>query len=307
MKSTQRILLPILSLALTANFAFAAAPGSDIPQRKRQSPEAVRVVSANIRYLAKADIATGDNWDKRKEFARDVLRAQDADIICFQEFNNPHYDYLKGQFPDYEAFGFVERKEDGRKLNTVFYSKKRFETIAADGAFLSATPDVYRSKFEESSQVRIVTRLHLRDRATGRELMIWNTHFDHRSSPARTKQAAVLVELAKKHSPNIGHIITGDLNCTQKTEAIKTIKAGGFIDTYTALHGPADPGYTFHGFKGHSYGKTHGKIDFVFCNDTLRPTVAEIIKDSRVIDGVRRYPSDHYFVSAEFEYAKPKK
>lgn len=301
MKTMYRILLCLLPLA--ALNSVSGADASDIPQRGRKSPTAVRVVSANIRYLAEADKATGNDWDKRKELARDVLRAQDADIICFQEFNQPHYDYLKGQFPDCEAFGFVERKTDGRKLNTVFYSRKRFEKISEGGAFLSDTPDVYRSKIPESSQVRHVTRLHLKDRATGRELIIWNTHFDHKSNPARAKQAAVLLGLIKKYPAGIGHVITGDLNCSAATPGIKTIKQGGFTDTYTAVHGPADPGFTYHGFHGVNFEKPKmGKIDFVFCNSALRPTAAEVIRDSRG----GRYPSDHYFVSAEFEYVSAK-
>ncbi|MDF9827153.1 endonuclease/exonuclease/phosphatase family metal-dependent hydrolase [Ereboglobus sp. PH5-10] len=300
-------ILAFFLCALAANLAFAAnTSDSDIPQRKRQSPEVVRVLSANIRFPLAADNGTGNEWQLRKELARDVLLAQDADIICFQEFRKQHHEFLKDYFPGHDHAGFVDGPDE-RKANMVFYSKKRFEKIAIDGVFLSPTPDVYRSKFEESASVRNVTRLHLRDRKTGRELMIWNTHFDHKYQAGRDKQAAALVEQIKKHPADIPQIITGDFNCPAKTQAIKTIKAGGFIDTYTALHGSADPGYTYHNFKGHNYGKTHGKIDFVFCNDALRPTVTEIIRDNRTVDGVRRYPSDHYFISAEFEYAKTKK
>ncbi|MDF9827150.1 endonuclease/exonuclease/phosphatase family metal-dependent hydrolase [Ereboglobus sp. PH5-10] len=306
MKSTQRILLPILSLALAANFAFAAAPDSDIPQRKRQSPEAVRVVSANIRMPIAVDKKSGNDWDKRKELLRDVLLAQDADIICFQEFHPGYFDELKKSFPDYHAYGFVDTDE-GRKVNTVFYSAKRFEKISEGGAFLSPTPDVYRSKVPESSHVRHFVRIHLKDRLTGRELLLWNTHFDHKSQVARDKQSVVLVDFLKKQPAGIPQIVAGDLNCPAETEAIKTIKAAGFTDSHTAIHGPGEPGYTYHGFKGLDYGRPRGKIDFVFCNDALRPAAAEIIKDSRSIDGVRRYPSDHYFLSAEFEYAKTKK
>ncbi|MDF9832566.1 endonuclease/exonuclease/phosphatase family metal-dependent hydrolase [Ereboglobus sp. PH5-5] len=306
MKSLQRILLPILSLALAANLAFAAAPGSDIPQRKRQSPDAVRVVSANIRFLVPEDDGTGNEWARRKELARDVLLAQDADIICFQEFRKAHLDFLKNFFPDYGGAGFVDG-DDGQMANMIFYSKKRFEKIAHTGAFLSPTPEVYLSTFPNAPRTaRHFNRLHLKDRLTGRELMIWNTHFSAggKRQPARDAQAGVLADFLKKQPAAIPQIVTGDFNCTAKYNAYKSIKSAGFTDTHTALHGPADPGYTYHKFLGHAYGKTSGKIDFIFSNASLRPTVTEIIKDSRVTDGVRRYPSDHYFLSAEFEYAK---
>ena len=41
------------------------------------------------------------------------------------------------------------------------------------------------------------------------------------------------------------------------------------------------------------------KIDHVLYNKLLKPVAAEIIRDNRG----GRYPSDHYFVSAEFVYA----
>ncbi len=294
----RNILLPPFLLALAASLAFAA--DADIPQRKRKSPEAIRIVSANIRFPLDADNGSGNEWDKRKELARDVLLAQDADIICFQEFRHAHHAFLKDYFRDYDAAGFVDA-DDGRKPNTIFFSKKRFEKISEDGAFLSATPQAYRSKFSESASVRHFFRVRLKDRMTGRELIIWNTHLDHKHQPGRDKQAATLVDFIKKQPAGIPQLITGDFNCHTLTPAIKTIKDAAFTDTYTAVHSvPDDPGYTYHNFLGAKYPRPgNRKIDFIFCNNGLRPTAAEIIRDSR--DG--RYPSDHYFVSAELEYA----
>jgi endonuclease/exonuclease/phosphatase family metal-dependent hydrolase len=296
-------LLPLLAalLLLAAALAAAALPAaSDIPQRQRQTPTAIRIVSANIRFLLPADEGTGNEWDKRKQLARDTLLAQDADIICFQEFRDPHHAYLKKYFPDYDETGFVDG-DDGQMANMVFYSKKRFKKIANDGAFLSPTPGVYLSTFPDAPKsARHFNRIYLKDRLTGRELLLCNTHLSAgKRQHARDRQAAVLAGFLEKQPAGIPQIVTGDFNCTAKTEAVQTIKNAGFTDTYTALHGPADPGYTYHNFLGHKYGKTHGKIDFIFCTGALRPTAAEIIRDNRA----GHYPSDHYFLSAELEYA----
>jgi endonuclease/exonuclease/phosphatase family metal-dependent hydrolase len=293
------VALTLLAAALVPA-AAAAPPAPDIPQRQRQTPAAIRVVTANIRFLLPADEGTGNEWDKRKQLARDVLLAQDADIICFQEFRDPHHAYLKKHFAGYELSGFVEG-ERGRTANAIYHSKKRFKKVSMDGAFLSPAPGEYRSKFPESSSVRSVTRLHLKDRQTGRDLLIWNTHLDHKYQAGRDKQAAVLAGFLKKQPPGAPQIVTGDFNCAAKTEAIQTIKSAGFTDTYTALHGPEDPGYTYHNFLGHKYNKPHGKIDFILCTGALRPTAAEIIRDNRA----NHYPSDHYFISAELEYTTP--
>ncbi|AWI09875.1 endonuclease/exonuclease/phosphatase family protein [Ereboglobus luteus] len=218
----QRILAFFLC-ALAANFAFAAAPDSDIPQRKRLSPEAIRIVSANIRFLVPEDDGTGNEWDRRKELARDVLRAQDADIICFQEFRKAHHDYLKTYFPDHGDVGFVDG-DDGQMANMIFYSKKRFEKNAHHGAFLSPTPEVYLSTFPNAPRTaRHFNRLHLRDRLTGRELMIWNTHFSAggKRQPARDAQAGVLADFLKKQPSTIPQIVTGDFNSSAKIQRLQ--------------------------------------------------------------------------------------
>ena len=77
------------------------------------------------------------------------------------------------------------------------------------------------------------------------------------------------------------------------------IKSAGWTDTYTAVHGEAEPGYTVHLFKGDQYEKkeTGKKIDFIFSRGAVKSMGSEIVKDH--IDGI--YPSDHYFVAAEID------
>lgn len=298
MKTMHRLLLSVFALA-ALNLGASSGAASDIAQRQRKTADAVRIVSANIRFLLPSDEGTGNEWSKRKELARDVLLAQDADIICFQEFRAAHHEFLGKYFAEYENVGFKD-DDDGQMANMVFYSKKRFKKIANDGAFLSPTPSVYRSRFPDSPKgPRHVNRILLQDRLTGRELMIWNTHLSAgKRQHVRDSQAEVLAGFLKKQNASVPQIVTGDFNCDATHDAIKSIKSAGFTDTYTAINGPADPGYTYHGFRGVKYGKKSGKIDFIFCNDRLRPTAVEIIRDSRK----GQYPSDHYFLSAELEY-----
>jgi hypothetical protein len=126
---------------------------------------------------------------------------------------------------------------------------------------------------------------------------------DHEFNALRVKQAAVLTDFTRTLPPDIPRILTGDFNSGDGSQPITAIKSGAWLDSYAAIHGPAEPGMTAHAFLGdnHPSKATRKKIDFVFHNSLLAPATAEIIKDSR--DG--KYPSDHYFVSGELKYTLP--
>ncbi|MDR0351931.1 MAG: endonuclease/exonuclease/phosphatase family protein [Opitutaceae bacterium] len=288
------VLLAIATLFFPAPSA-AGVPAASVSQRHRKTEAAIRVVSANIRHDFAKDFETGDSWEPRKEFCRDVLLAQDADIFCFQEMRINNFDYLKENLPGFAAFyGPAEASK-----NAIFYSTKRFEKIEGGAFWLSDTPEKPFSHLPKSGD-RVANHLLLRDKLTGRRLLVWNTHFQHDNEDVRTRQARIFTSFAEKRPADIPQILTADFNADANTPAIQHLKASGWIDSYAAVHGPAEPGYTFHGFAGRAYKNPNspGKIDFVFSNNLLRATAAEIIRDSNG----KRYPSDHYFVSAEMEY-----
>src|SRR5690606_4503157 len=90
----------------------------------------------------------------------------------------------------------------------------------------------------------------LRDRESGGEFIVWNTHFDHIGQQAREEQARMMGEASTAFDPiGIPQVLTGDMNAKANNRAIEVLKEGGWNDTYAALHGPQDPGFTFHGFK----------------------------------------------------------
>jgi endonuclease/exonuclease/phosphatase family metal-dependent hydrolase len=61
------------------------------------------------------------------------------------------------------------------------------------------------------------------------------------------------------------------------------------------VHHVADPGHTFHGFKGPEHVSNTGKMDWVFCRGNIEVVDAEVVTD--VHEG--RFPSDHYFITAD--------
>ncbi len=264
----------------------------------------LRVLCCNVRKNVADDANTGDNWEARRDLCAEVIVAQGADIICFQECFNEHFEDLRVRLPEFETFGLSSPGTEFDPTNAVFFARDRFELITAGGFWLSETPHIAGSKSWDSASVRLANWLQLKDRSSGRELRVTNTHLDHIGQTARENQARLVVESADVFDGGLPQLLTADFNADASNPAIHVIRMGGWLDTYTAVHGPADPGFTFHAFLGPKFPesrppeKVKGKIDFIFCRGPVKPLAAGIIRDSR--NG--RYPSDHYFIFADVEF-----
>jgi endonuclease/exonuclease/phosphatase family metal-dependent hydrolase len=166
--------------------------------------------------------------------------------------------------------------------------------VAAGGYWLSERPHVPGSKSWGSACVRLATWARLVERATGLEFRFVNTHLDHVGQQARENQARLIAEDASAYPADYPQVLTGDMNCDARNPAIAAFRAGGWRDTYGAVHGTEDPGPTYHGFAGPRHDDGTGKMDWVLVKGGFRALAAEVVRDSR--DG--RFPSDHYFVGA---------
>jgi endonuclease/exonuclease/phosphatase family metal-dependent hydrolase len=253
------------------------------------------VMTCNIRYSAAPD---GDNaWPCRRELCFDVIRSRAPDVIGFQEVMRDQLIELRQALPYYDWAG-MSRSPDSRDVpNPIFYRRGAFALISTGGYWLSERPHVPGSSSWASADVRLANWVILQDRDSGRELRIINTHLDHMSQPARENQARLIAEDARAFPDAYPQVLAGDMNCDGRNKAIGVLHDAGWHDTYEAVHGADDPGPTYHEFLGPEYLSELGRIDWVFVRGALRVLDAQIITDSR--DG--RYPSDHYFVSAEIE------
>jgi endonuclease/exonuclease/phosphatase family metal-dependent hydrolase len=207
---------------------------------------------------------------------------------------------LKAAFPEFDSYGLMDEPQTLRPMNVVFYRREAFELICAGGYWLSETPHVTGSQSWDSACVRLANWLRLVDRASGKEFRIINTHLDHRGQMAREKQALLICEDAASYPEDYPQILTGDLNCDCQNPAIGVLKRNDWIDTYGAVHGTEDPGLTYHAFQGPAFdaGQSRcGKMDWVFMQGQVVVKGAEVVMDERD----SRFPSDHYFVTAEIE------
>lgn len=261
----------------------------------------LRILCCNIRVDNAGDRQQGDGWSDRKTYCQEVIEAQEADIICLQENTNAQYADLRQGLVEFEGFGIQNPALEMSPNNAILYLKNRFEMASAGGFWLSGTPHVAGSVSWDSARPRFVNWVDLKDRESGRQFRMWNLHLDHIGPVSREKQAQVFVEGAQVYGDDFPQLVAGDFNCDASNTAIDVIKAAGWVDTYTAIHGPEDPGFTYHAFVGPKFAEIRppenniGKIDFIFARGPVQVLSSEIILDSR--NG--RYPSDHYFLSAE--------
>ena len=283
------------SLPWLGRAAWAAA---DAPQKT--DPASHKILTCNVRVDVPADGRAGDGWADRKDLCADVMRAQKADLIGLQECQHVHLQHLKARLPEFDSFALSHPDERAFPLNAILFVRARYELISAGGFWLSETPHVAGSKSWDSAQSRFVNWVHLKERSAGKEFRVWNTHLDHIGQVAREKQAELIVQASAVFPKDFPQLLTGDFNANATNPAIKLVAAGGWTDTYSAVHGPADPGFTAHAFLGPQYaeqrlnGKPGARIDWIWCRGAVKPLAAEVIREGR--NG--HYPSHHYFVSA---------
>lgn len=300
------------AMMVWAGWALLAASISTAAAAEQDPATTIKILSCNIRVPLAEDEKSGNGWEARRQLCGEVIVKQHADVVCLQEARGHQVDELKRRLPALDAVGMSLPVREVVQNNAIMYSRERFELISSGGFWFSEQPHVAGSKGWDTASPRHANWARLRIRnvdgqggGAGEEFIVWNTHFDHKGQQAREEQARMMVEASAAFDPiGVPQILTGDMNAKLANRAIVTLQEGGWVDTYAALHGPADPGFTFHGFQGERRQVEGGgsKIDWIFTRGDVKPLAAEIIRDGR--DG--RYPSDHYFLSATLELPSEK-
>lgn len=302
--TSRRTFLKGLGLVACTPFIPTALLAADTTKIKK-AKGVHRILSCNIRVALPDDEAAGVGWSQRKEICTQIIRKQKPDIFCLQEVLRVQNEDLKKSFPDFFSFGFEGPEMDAFKdgyhgiaKNPIFFSTKKYELLSAGGFWLSETPLVAGSKSWNTARARNASWVRLRDKETGKDFRVINLHLDHKSQPAKEEQTKLVLAEAKQYPADYPQILTGDFNAHAQNPVYSSITSSGWADTYTAIHGDAEPGYTVHQFKGANYEKKNGKkIDFIFSRGPVKPLGSEILRDH--VKGV--YPSDHYFLSADVE------
>tara|TARA_B100000678_G_scaffold281545_1_gene279506 strand:+ start:1090 stop:1965 length:876 start_codon:yes stop_codon:yes gene_type:complete len=267
------------------------------PPARQDAAMAVRAMTFNIRL----DIASdGENaWPNRKEHVFDLIRHEAPDVLGMQEVLLDQKCDLEAALPGYAFLGVA--RDDGREageFSPLAYRTDRFVLIDSGTFWLSPTPDV-PGKGWDAAYPRIATWARLRDRTSGKEMRVLNTHFDHVGAQARAEGAS---QIARWVAAGAGQptIAMGDFNSAPDSEPYRrlTDSASSLANTRTLSRTPPyGPRGTFTAF---DISRDAGApIDHIFV--TREFTVASHAVITQHWGG--KLPSDHYPVLVVLETA----
>ncbi len=269
-----------------------------VPMTFAKKKEAINTMSFNIRYDNPKD--GKQNWHHRKKNVVRMINFYDLDIIGMQEVLVHQLNYLKDNLKEYKAIGVG--REDGKEKGEfapVFYRKDRFEELKSGTFWLSETPEKV-SKGWDAALERIASWVVLKDKATGKEFIFINTHFDHRGKQARVESAKLLKQKAKELSGNLQLILTGDFNLVPESEGIQTLlKADGdntVVNSSSIAKYNYGPDWTTCGFDNRPF-EVRKVIDYIFLKNI--PTVHRYAVLSEMLNDV--FLSDHCPVFVQLE------
>lgn len=243
-----------------------------------KQPEAkLEVMSFNIRLDYAGDSL--NNWKYRKDNAAAMIAYYAPDVLGLQEVLKNQLDDLKQRLPQYTALGVgrADGKEKG-EFSSLFYKTARFDLLRNGDFGLSETPDSIGLKGWDAACERIVTWAVLKDKMSGKQLAVFNTHFDHVGKVARTESAKLILTKMKEIADGLPIIVTGDFNGTADSEPIVTLTEGGMLNTCSVAEVVYGPIWSFHDF-GRIPVVNRRLIDFIFVNNSISTNRYSVIGD----------------------------
>ena len=206
------------------------------------------------------------------------------DTIGVQEGSPTWMNYLDSNLG--QIYAYVGEGRNGGasgEYSAILYRKDRFELVESATKWLSDTPETV-SKYEESGYNRIYTYAVLKEKATGKQILVVNTHLDNSGSAVRNKQIAVLMAFLAENEGKYPIILTGDFNAGRTSEVYSTVTAK--LGDSAKIAKTAEDSYTYH-----KYGEKQSYLDYIFVSDQLMDvSYFEVITEE--VNGT--LPSDHY-------------
>ena len=220
----------------------------------------ISVMSYNIRYASPDD---GPNlWDNRKEDMVKALTEMKPDVVGMQEVLHSQLldltDGMKGY--SYVGVGRADGKTEG-EYSPILFNKQRFKLIDSNTFWLSETPNQISIGWDAALE-RICTYALFYDKKSKKEFWVFNTHFDHVGTEARSNAALLILEQATQlNTRKIPVIITGDFNLVPEEKPIKILQSA-YQDVQHKLSREAPNYGTFTGFDTQTVGDR--RIDYIF-------------------------------------------
>lgn len=239
----------------------------------------------NLRYNTPAD--GPDAWPARREAVKALLRYHEVDLLATQEGLIDQIEDL-ATMPGFAWVGVG--RDDGRRAgehSAIFYRTARFELLAQGSFWLSETPATPGKGWDARCCNRIASWARLRERLSGRVLLVMSAHFDHEGTVARRESAHLVLRQLQVLAGEHPALLMGDLNSRPVDEPYQIITRTLRDARASSQTPPYGPEGTFNGFKLDA--ALADRIDYIFVTPVWR-----VLRYAALTDTSKgRFPSDH--------------
>lgn len=298
MKKSLKIFLIVLGLVLAAVLIagiilFMYYPSYKLNERERKVDTSqmgtgeIKVMSCNVRCFTPSDYFK-KSWFYRADLIMKNIENAKPSIIGFQEVTTTQYKYLKKSLNEYDSVITYRDNSFIKEGTPIFYKKDMYELNEKGSFWLSETPEKM-SKDWGAACYRICSYAILKDKATQKEFVVFNTHLDHVSDEARIKGIGVVLDKIKEFG-SLPTMLMGDLNADENSETYKSATQN-FNDVKYLTKNP-QVSCTYQ-----NWGKNLDLncIDYIMISKTgFDVNSYEVIR--KTYSGV--YPSDHFPIMA---------
>jgi len=261
--------------------------------------ESIKTMTFNIRYGTAND---GDNsWKFRKQIVFDQISEENCDFVGLQEAMVFQIDEIIENCPRYKYIGITREVNPTKgEASPILYDTLKWLLLNGKTQWLSENIDEPGSKSWNTSLPRIFTWAEFQNKSSGEKIVIYNTHYDHRSAEARENSSKTIVQFMHDHHLLSKTVLMGDLNALESQEPIIYLsqnKVHPIKDAYRAIypdHSSKDA--TFYGWKVPVPGEGR-RIDYIFYSGDIHPVSARVSH----FNINQKYPSDHLPVIVEFK------
>jgi len=279
---------------------------SSNPACAQKAMDNIAVMTFNVRYGTAKDSL--NSWPYRKEIFINCIRDNRPDILCVQEALDFQIGSIQAAFPTmrsvgvgrYQGIAVPDRPHEtmaGESCNILFDSTK-FDLKDCETFWHSDTPEIPASMTWGNNMPRITTWGLFKDRASGLDFAVMNTHF-HWNEPYVTNAAELNMRYWRKIAGTLPTIFTGDFNMSPDSPTHRLFCGqagspgllGAFRDCWQLLGKSEVNAGTSSGFSGR---KDKVRIDWILATEQFTPVEIQII----YYNEQGRYPSDHFPVRA---------
>lgn len=256
--------------------------------------EPMKITTYNLRFANERDVHP---WSERRPLMIDLIAGSAPTILGTQEGLRFQLDQIEAGLPPWYAWvGEGRSLGEQNEYCAVFYDQRRLEVLDVTQRWFSTTPEVPGS-CSWGSCPRIMTAVSFRERSTGDELLVINTHLDHMSVYARRFSADYLATYVQANAKGRPTIVMGDFNTAARVSAVyRRLSETPLMDSFEVpLSGSSAEDWDRPTFNNYLPPPRSGhRIDWILVSPEVQ--VQSSVVNTSSFDGL--YASDHLPVEA---------